>query len=193
MISRHKTQKGFGIAEVLIAATIIAVILGALVAAGQAALRALANQEQRLQAAGFAQEGLEIVRQMRDSNWIDGKSATEWDFIARDTMDQPVALSNLTPYRIAYYPISDTAHPNSNGRFFLTEGSNQEIAIIKNVKYYRTITVKKGDSLLELLPNGSGPDLKKYAFLVTAEVKIGDINGKKISISELMTDWRPRF
>jgi|GEM_PF-710600 len=193
MIIRQKTRKGFGIAEVLIAATIIAIILGALVSAGQAALRALYNQEQRLQAASFAQEGLEIVRQMRDSNWIDGKSATEWDFIARNSSDQPVAVSNAASYKIGYFPIADITHPNSSGRFFLTEGSDQEIAIIKNVKYFRTITIKRGDSLGELLPNGIGPDLKKYALLVTAEVKIGENDGKKISVSELITDWRPRF
>ena len=77
----HK-KRGFGLLEVLIAGMIIIIMLGALVVVARAALENSIYLQQRTAATYLAQEGLEIVRQVRDSNYIDGDNLSKWNTLA---------------------------------------------------------------------------------------------------------------
>ena len=74
------TKKAFSLIEVLLAATIIVILLYALVAAGRSALRNSSSIHEKAQAILLAQQGLEIVRQIRDTNWIDANQQKWSDF-----------------------------------------------------------------------------------------------------------------
>jgi len=64
--------QGFGLLEVLISAAIIAMIAGATVALATNAVRTSILSGDRGAALGLSQEGVELVRQMRDTTYVDG-------------------------------------------------------------------------------------------------------------------------
>jgi len=79
--TKHKIKdrkKGFTLMEVLVS---IAVILSALVGAIALisfTISGISANESKIIAAGLAQEGLEIVRNIRDSNWLAGRTGIDW-------------------------------------------------------------------------------------------------------------------
>lgn len=69
-------KNGFTLLEVIIAITVItAGLAGALVLIGHSIASATAVRD-RLVAVNLAQEGVEVVRNIRDSNWLAGRN---WD------------------------------------------------------------------------------------------------------------------
>lgn len=78
-------KKGFGLLEVLVASVIIIFIAGALVVVGRLAVNGAETQRQKIQTAYLSQEGFEMVRQIRDSNWIDGDNQTKWSDLYLNT------------------------------------------------------------------------------------------------------------
>lgn len=81
-------NKGQGLIEVLVSiALIITGILGALTLATYS-IRAGTESRERVQAALLAQEGIEIVKNIRDTNWIAGNN---WD-ANLPPVDKPVEV-----------------------------------------------------------------------------------------------------
>lgn len=74
-----KFKKGFGLLEVLLAGVIIITVLGALVFLGRNTINNSTYNQQRTEALFLAQQGIEMVRQIRDSNYIDGNQNTNWN------------------------------------------------------------------------------------------------------------------
>lgn len=66
-------NKGFTLMEVIIAIAVIVFALLALISLISSTVSALKPGGSRLTAVNLAQEGLEIVRNIRDSNWLAGK------------------------------------------------------------------------------------------------------------------------
>jgi len=79
MAQPHSKKLAFGLVEVLLSGAVIIIILGALVMIARAAFNNDLYLQKRAQAIYLAQGGLEIVRQIRDSNWIDGYNDSQWD------------------------------------------------------------------------------------------------------------------
>lgn len=65
-------NKGFTLLEVLVAVAILAIGIGALVALVAASLASIPISKQKFIATYLAQEGIEVVRNIRDSNWVNG-------------------------------------------------------------------------------------------------------------------------
>jgi type II secretory pathway pseudopilin PulG len=78
--TRHN-QKGQTLLELLVALFILVLVLTATVALIVSSINAGRESRNRLIAANLAREGIEIVRNIRDSNWIDPGVATPpaWD------------------------------------------------------------------------------------------------------------------
>ena len=72
-----KNIKGFTLMEVIIAIAVIITALITLIALISFVVSGLRPAEFRLIAVNLAQEGLEIVRNIRDSNWLSYKRAPE--------------------------------------------------------------------------------------------------------------------
>jgi type II secretory pathway pseudopilin PulG len=64
--------KSFGLIEVLISVAIIAMFLGALIGLTASGTKSTLSSENRLQAANLAREGMEMVRQIRDTAYLNG-------------------------------------------------------------------------------------------------------------------------
>lgn len=67
----HNAIKGFGLLEVLIASGILAIMAAAFVSIGNLSLSRAQLTQERLIAAYFIQEALELTRNARDSTYID--------------------------------------------------------------------------------------------------------------------------
>jgi len=79
-VNNNRLKKGFGLLEVLLAGVIIITVLGALVLLGRNTINNSTYNQQRTEALFLAQQGIEMVRQIRDSNYIDGNSDTNWNY-----------------------------------------------------------------------------------------------------------------
>lgn len=70
MRQRAATRSAFGLLEVLLSAAIFIVVVGGMVTLNRLALRNAVLANHRTQAYNLAEDALESVRQIRDSNWI---------------------------------------------------------------------------------------------------------------------------
>jgi len=162
-------KKGFGILEVLVSSVIIITILMALVFIGRTALTNSSYIQEKAQAVYLAQEGIEIVRQIRDTNWIDRDNTTGWNSLAAGN------------YGISY---------NSTTKKYGLAGSNDSVTM-NNLTFTRTIKIENTGSLL---PGSGGSDIhpSDNAFKVTSTITWNN-GSKTVSVSEILTNWRPNF
>jgi len=196
-----KYQKGFGIMEVLVSGVIIIIILAALVFIVRAAMNNSMYLQQRAQAIYLAQEGIELSRQIRDSNWIDGSNTTQWD----DLWDNGGSIEEVIKgcYQILY-------NDNGDNRHWLTDRGivadldackaiDKQNIEVDQVTFNRKIyidrdTFKPG----ELIPDDTTAETNVYpannAIKVTAIIN-WDFNGqaKSVDVSEIITNWRPSY
>lgn len=112
----YSRQSGFGILEVLFATAIFIVVVGSLVSLGRLSLRNAALSTHRSQAMNLAQDGLETIRQMRDTGWMTRRGQHPTDdwltyFIStRNAQADPECANGSygrpelnTDYEICYY------------------------------------------------------------------------------------------
>lgn len=69
---RSKTNNGIGLVEVIVGTAIISVSLVSIVTAFNLYVRAGLTTTEKIQATYLAEEGLEVIRSLRDSGWTDG-------------------------------------------------------------------------------------------------------------------------
>lgn len=186
MFANKIKKSGFGVIEVLVASTIIIIVLAAVVEGGRSALINSIRTHQRAQALAFAEEGLEIARQVRDSHWQDGDNQTEWDYFSYDigssTWQSPASDKK---YQVGY--LSALKRP-----FFLelpTDG--KEEITVDNTKFYRQVTF---EPVANILPNSNplaSDLLQNQARRVTAIIETPW--GSEVKLSEILTNWRPDY
>lgn len=68
-------QQGFTFIEVVVALGIIAVAFSAIMTLARGTISAIGVARRELIAANLAQEGIEVVRNIRDANWLAGRRA----------------------------------------------------------------------------------------------------------------------
>jgi Tfp pilus assembly protein PilV len=192
--SRLKISKsgGFGILEVLLAGVIIITMLGALVILGRTVLNNIALANQRMQATFLAQQGIETVRQIRDTNYIDGDNSTQWNSLV--STNSGVTLNKPSEYAGDFF--SDqfvTKFYNNTKRTYLAEksGNNGDFTTQDNITYTRTITFKKVDNM-SIAGIVASTDSEDRVFTVTCTVSWNN-GDKSISIDELITNSHPNF
>jgi Tfp pilus assembly protein PilV len=125
----NKKEKGFGMLEIIIALTVFSMGVLSAMASLSLALRSASTSHLNLVAANLAQEGIEIVRNRRDANWVDRQS---WD----RNMDPGVYKvywknANLDPVN----PTQSLLYDGVNGGFNYTAG--------QETVYSRTITINR--------------------------------------------------
>ena len=182
------TKKAFGIVEVLIASTIIIVVVFALTAVANSSMKLSGKMQERAQATQYAQEGIEIVRQIRDSNWIDGNNKTDWNSLVATSAVSPVwsSIDNSIDYKIQF---------NANvKRFYLVAsaiGENINLNGNTDFRFNRKIKFQTTGALLDpiIAPATLGKD--EYSTKMT--VSVTTPTGDTISMSEILTNWRPQY
>ncbi|MCX6808509.1 MAG: hypothetical protein NTW50_02485 [Candidatus Berkelbacteria bacterium] len=198
--SRLQTKKAFGLLEVLISAGIIVVILGAMTVAARQSMKQTQSLQNRAQALYLAQEAIESLRQMRDTNWLNNTGDNGWDNMVYDAS----GIYGKVNYSIAnnYVLRFDT---NRFGVAPITDPSTQsEIVKIETpgIEFNRYLRI---ENVGGLIPNDNTNSAKQIvinakdpasdnAMKVTVNVNwLEGVSTKSIQISEILTNWRPMY
>jgi prepilin-type N-terminal cleavage/methylation domain-containing protein len=177
---KSEVRSGFTLIEVLIASTIIAFAAGSVMVIGRSAIRAYDVGFERTQAYLLAQEGLEIVRSIRDNQSLDNQSNNWVNILPNPSL--------TTVYR----PVWNAA----TGRWQLQLG-NESIQpnSLTNLRFTRSIKFNSPPTLPALIgPDGTALDqgIENNVRRVTIEVT-WDQSGTPASVtsSSLLTNWQP--
>jgi prepilin-type N-terminal cleavage/methylation domain-containing protein len=161
---KMQSQNGFTLIDVIVAIFIMSVALMAVIGLANYALATAAVSKDKVIAAGLAQEGIEIVRYIRDSQ-------DDWDIWYADATiagDHLVQYDNSSLMNYAVTPL----RIDSGGHYQYFSGSNSI--------FYRKIN-------LTLNPSGSEPNEIK----ITAEITWSE-KGKQYSLTaeDRLWNWR---
>jgi len=190
-MAKKNKKLAFGLIEVMVASSMILMILMALTTATKAALQGNQLIHLRASALFLAQEGLEITRGIRDNNWS-GNSGLAWKSLqwSGNTLVD-ISLTGDSCYKVEYNdavksfglsPIISCPLIGAN------EGELIEIESDNPDTFYRYIKIGPvGDELLL----GSTEDNGENALKMTVYVTYSD--NKTVEISEILTNWLPKY
>jgi prepilin-type N-terminal cleavage/methylation domain-containing protein len=173
--SRFRPQGGFTLLETLIAISILTIGAVSVFTVISNTLSVNKVNTSRLTAAYLAQEGLEIVRNIRDGNWLEGRTvATDWN----------EGLTNCSSGCIVDYTYTSQEDP------LLVSFNNQKLNIDSNgfysyspgteTNFTRKITITK-ETINE------NEDILNVQALVTWTV---GSNSYSLSAQEKLYNWR---
>lgn len=188
IIQFKKRKKGFGILEVLISGVIIIIILGALVVLARNAINNSQYVQERAQAVNLAQEGMEVVRQIRDTNYIDQTPTTDWRSVvcgAGNSFSFFQYDNLISTYYITY---------RSDSRFCLVGGAPPAITI-GGKSFYRKISFSSiSGSPVLTIPTPDVSNAGANGVVVKVTVYWPNPSGDhKVEIEELLTNSRFQF
>ena len=160
-----QTNSGFGVLEALIASGIIAIFAGGVVILGNMALRSVVINKHRLQAAYLAQEAVELVKNIRDSNWVDANPNNQWD--------DGITDSSVNGAKLTYDELD---------KKWKLESGPKAIPL-NEVSFTREIRITKA------APTETDP-LKKRTADIEVKVSWQDYGKEKeVIINSIITDW----
>lgn len=117
-------NKGFTLLEVVIAVFFVTVSMGGVFTVIQKSFDIISISGSRLVAANLAQEGIEVVRNIRDTNWLEGENwdkgldAGEWEVQYDDGDGDLTAWADLYLHiDNGFYKYLDPAEPDKQTRF----------------------------------------------------------------------------
>ena len=144
----YSIKKGFTLLEVIIAISILTVAIGGIFALVHQTLKMASLANSKLVAAYLAQEGVEIVRNFRDNNWLEQRRDSGFSWKAGIEEGEYEADYNdaaLAPFV-------------GNGRHLYIDGSNGFYAYLGSprpadtqTKFKRKITINEhGEEMIEI-------------------------------------------
>ena len=163
-----KESKGFSLVEVLISMAILLVVLGGITSLAVGVIRTSKISKQELAGYSYAQEQLELVRQIRNTNLIDGDKTTKW-----------YSDIDNTDFHIVFDPSSTTTGGN-NWKIISGLGSSR----VANTEYKYHITVEKiRDTNIASISN---EDILKVTSVVEWQERDRD---REVELITYLTDW----
>lgn len=177
-----KNKKAFTLLEVLLAITFITVVFTAITGLILATLQANRKNVHTLQATYLAQEGLEAMRYIRDSNWLQNY---KWD-------------EGVTQWG-ANFGLESSATLNE---FYLIEKGEDDAywslaTVASRAKVSGIVTLENGKEFLRIIqvvpvPDETDPTQNREdAWKVTALVSWEDRGGDhEVKLSTILTDWQ---
>lgn len=198
-----RRKKGFGLLEVLLAGVIIIMMMSALVIVARAAIQNSQYLQQRSQATFIAQEKMEMVRQIRDTHYIDQTNATQWDNWNWKTDSSPTTPPTSPPL---WYTVDDSGVQDYRFLFrcttvntvlqncLKTESWSTMLDVLDGTTYSSSIIFQKIDpnQISGLLTSPKINDIPSsriaYLCIVTTSW-----NGKNVQIKEVITNSRQGF
>jgi hypothetical protein len=183
-----KSGGGFTIVEVLVATFIITVGITGVLIAIQQAMAYIDLLFPRLTAIYLVQEGIEIVRNVRDTNWLQSRSATStWDdgICSSPPCEWEADYTTVTFAPTFYFETCDSAGHNCDAyddEFLLLNGGFYNYSSGDPTRFKRKIIISDKQDL----------DGDSYADQMRVEVKVGwEAKGyHEISAEEILYNWR---
>ena len=175
----YKNQKaGFSLIEVIIAFSILTITVVAATSLIANSIRANQDNILRVQAYFLAQEGLELARNQRDTNWLTSTLYTE------------EVAKNIETL------ITQKSDEPTGEYSFQTASGNTE----KLITFERTVTLSLLDNEptlnrdIEYKDGATSLEFDNTAQVVTSEVSFGypasDSKRKKVTLTTILTDWK---
>ena len=135
--------KGFTLLELLISIFVIVVAVVAAISLIQQTISFMSLSSSKLIASYLAQEGIEVVRNIRDGNWLQGQN---WDYV--DASGNFSGYCSSNPCRVSYgYNEQNPPINNSQTQLYIDGegfyGYNQP-DLTKQTKFTRKITIEDG-------------------------------------------------
>lgn len=190
----NQTKKAFSLIEVLLSATIIVILLYSLVAAGRSALTSSSALHDKAEATLLAQQGIEIVRQIRDTNWIDttSQSSQNWSAFVYssgvwvDNKNTDLKINPATAL-LPNRPYLTTIAASSTGEVIPINKKN----FTRKVKYTPLAPAEMPANVA--IADGGDVQPVSNAVKVTVTVSWNAATAQSVSISEVLTNWRPNY
>lgn len=193
-------QKGQSLLELIVAILILGMVLTATVVLIVSSINAGRESRYKLIATSLAREGIEITRNIRDSNWADPMSASWNEGLDTDTTATPV-IDDTNPITLNFADNDFTVIQLDSSNNYYLQGATPD-PTITNTQYYRLLTITaicrddasaSGD---ESFPNLNTPadDCGSYSEVglkVIAEVRWpSSSSNKKVIIEDRLYDWQ---
>ncbi len=171
-----KNKEAFTLIETIMAVTLVTVVMTAVTGLILSTLMANQRNIHTLQATFLAQEGLEAVRFMRDSNWLQNYSwdTGQWsqDFHVEEGSDS-LTLYLVPKLCTGVAPCFELSTLSEEGEVTLDNGFKFQRNLM-----FRTLTDDDGSTLTS-------------AMEVTAEVTWQELGiDRSMSLSTTLTDWQ---
>lgn len=188
--------RGFTIVEVLIATTIVGTVLAGLMALLGGAVKSSSQVNNALVASMLAQEGIELIINIRDTNWVEAVAYDD-GLGHSSAFKQQAGIINYNENAITYIQSNNildgagTCQANDIDSLFQCTGTKLYLnpsgfythsIAVNETPYRRAIQViRESDSL-------SRPRLK-----VISTVRWGEPTnqGKQVSLTTFLYDWMP--
>lgn len=206
-MKQFRSKRGFSLIEVVISIAVIAVVIGAVTTVVVGLIRGNRLNINRLIAVNLAEEGLEAVRNMRDSNWLQGilwTGETASSFFGEILAHGDFIVERKMP--ISVFPGHGIAEMNEQARLSLTRNAAPFVLRRKltptDAKLYLKEVSDGSFYVHDLNYPFSGfsrtIDLaleqfseKEIRLLVTSRVEwMEGSSPKEISLTTYLTDWK---
>lgn len=175
-------KKGFSLIEILISFTILSISLIAVTTLISSTIQANQENTARLQAYFLAEQGIESIRHVRDTNWLQniGFSRNSAEFQNNLWRSSTGESTNITPTSskkliIQYNPNNIT---NQNQSITLAEANNQ------NIRLYLNQNPQTGEFYFSHTQSGNPTQFRRY---ITIRNNFQDLSKleQNLSIAEL--------
>ena len=187
--SDKKTNRAFGLIETLIACAILIIVTGALLALNVIITNGIFFSKQRAQAYNLAQEGIESVKQIRNSNFVDGNSNTLWNSL--------VCVQGASPAIQA--PSTTTTYIVSSGSFASCSSMNRIYLIPRTTLSQGDITIEgqtynravffQDSGLADIL--GTPAQTRQNAIRAIVTVTwIANGRDQSVELKSVLTNWK---
>jgi type II secretory pathway pseudopilin PulG len=177
---KHNQKSGFSLIEVIIAFSILTITVVASTSLIANSIRANQDNILRVQAYFLAQEGLELARNTRDTNWLNSKDYKNEISKTKEilTIQENSSTNNgLYTFKVA------TGEVTGQITF-------ERTVSLKNLEDTPTTNLTSND-----YKDGIPLDFNQSAQVVTSEVSFGyagesETNRKKVTLTTILTDWK---
>lgn len=205
MINIKKNQTGQTLIEMLIAIFILIVALTATIVLVTTSIRAGRDSINRLIATNLAREGLEIVRNIRDSNWVEPTGTVAWDDgLSVDGTAIPIIGPNLSSAQSFELNFSPNDFADSLTQIKVLDNIyNQGVDGGENTLFFRLIYFsnicqdKDGNEKIMNLGIVSdcsatyGGTYEKVGYRVVSQVRWPNNNSsKRVTVEERLYNWQ---
>jgi len=185
----NKQKKAFGLIETLIACAILIIIIGALMSLNVLVTNNVSFTKQRATAYNLAQEGIEGVRQIRDTNLIDADSTTAWDtLVCKDTAPNLVRPSVGTNYKLSAGTFSQCYGTNKRLTLQPVTVADIEKINLSGIDFYRKITFEQ-PGVEPAITSESVTEQNAIRATVTISWSTSGKN-REVVLKELLTNWK---
>lgn len=192
---KNKSKIGQGLLETIFAIGILLIVVSAVMALATSSITGQQESEAQILGNNLAREGIEVIRNIRDSNILAGK---KWD----DGLHSGTALVRFESFDNSW-SLDYNYQPGDNKIYFYQDGvyAHDNGQINKSTPYARTVTIshiclrlQNPDQGHEDIKDNCDPDSekeKKIGLKVSSQIFWTDKSRlRKIIIEDLLYAWK---